>query len=96
MRNATTSLAPVGQVDAAFCSEADGANLGDVTARCDALGEGYDLSCFANVPGPTCREQLAGEGIDCPTAAAPALSPTVLAAAVLLLAAIGRLAVRRR
>lgn len=94
--NATTSGAPVGIVAAAFCAEADATNLDEVTMRCDALGDGFELVCVANVPGPTCFDQLAGDGIACPTAGVPAAAPPTLLAALVLLVGFGGLALRRR
>lgn len=92
---ATTSGAPSGTATAAFCAEADGANLGELTDRCAAL-PGYALACVLNIPGPTCFEQLADEDVVCPTVPAPALAPFGMAAGFLLLSGIGVLALRRR
>lgn len=94
--NATTSLAPIGPIQAAFCSEADSANFAEVNARCEALGTAYVLNCVPNIPGPTCQEQLARDRIICPTAAAPAAAPATLLAGAVVLSAIAAAALRRR
>lgn len=86
---------PSGTIAAAFCAEVDSANSAEMHDRCAAV-PGHDLACVLNIPGPTCFDQLADEGYACPTAGVPAASPYGLVAGLLLLSAIGAVALRRR
>lgn len=77
-----------------FCAES--ADTSPLAARCDALSPTAGLLCEANIPGPTCREQLVDSGIACPVAGAPAAAPLNLAALAVVLGALGAIVLRRR
>lgn len=86
---------PSGTIPAAFCAEVDSANFIEIDDRCGAVPQ-HDLACVLNIAGPTCFDQLADEGYACPTAGVPTLTPQGIAVGLLLLSAIGVVALRRR
>ena len=77
-----------------FCAES--VDTSPLAARCEALSPGASLHCEANIPGPSCRQQLADSGIACPVAGAPAAAPLNLAALAVALGALGTVVLRRR
>ncbi|HSP96307.1 MAG TPA: hypothetical protein VL049_03535 [Candidatus Dormibacteraeota bacterium] len=77
-----------------FCAES--VDTSPLAARCEALSPGAGLHCEANIPGPSCREQLADSGIACPVAGAPAAAPLNLAALAVALGALGTVLLRRQ
>lgn len=77
-----------------FCAES--VDTSPLAARCEALSPGAGLHCEANIPGPTCRQQLADSGIACPVAGAPAAAPLNLAALAVALGALGTVVLRHR
>lgn len=81
---------------ALFCAAANSIDVGGLGDRCDSLAPETNLFCEPNIPGPPCAAQLAGEGIICPAAGAPAAGPLNLVALVVVLAAGGAFLVRRR
>ena len=89
-----TSGAGPALTPAIFCAEAERGNIVELQERCDA--HSGSLFCVANIPGPSCAAQLAGEGYGCPRAGAPAASPLNLAALTAVLAVLGAVAVQRR
>jgi hypothetical protein len=82
-------------VSAVFCGEAERGSTSELQVRCDMQPNQF-LTCFANVPGPSCIAQLAAEGILCPAVGAPAAEPLTLTVLIAALAALGAAAVQRR
>ncbi|MDX2170423.1 MAG: hypothetical protein SF182_25350 [Deltaproteobacteria bacterium] len=81
---------------ALFCAEAASGDEGGLEMRCDAQAGPTDLVCYPNTPGPSCRDELAGLGIICPTAGAPAAAPLGLLALAAALAGLGVALLARR
>lgn len=80
-----------------FCAEAEPGDIGGLEQRCEAASNGTaTLHCEANIPGPSCQQQLADGGLACPTAGVPAASPLHLLALGAALALLGTAALQRR
>ncbi|MBX3024386.1 hypothetical protein KF840_05690 [bacterium] len=80
-----------------FCAEAQPGDIPGLEERCDAVSDqSGTLHCEANIPGPTCRAQLADGGLFCPAAGAPAAAPLPLAALAIALAILGAATAHRR
>ena len=95
--NAQTSGFPGPSSQVFFCAEADTGGIPGLETRCEDVSRGQGaLACEANIPGPSCRAQLAEAGIACPAAGAPAASPVGLASLIAILAMLGAVGVRRR
>ena len=79
---------------ALFCAAA--ANTSAVSDRCVMLSADAKLLCLVGPINGTCIGQLAEQGIRCPTAPAPAVTPYNLAALALGLGLLGTALLRRR
>lgn len=80
-----------------FCAEAQPGDVPGLEERCDAVSDQDGvLHCETNIPGPSCRAQLADAGLLCPAAGAPTAGPLPLAALALALAILGACTARRR
>jgi hypothetical protein len=80
-----------------FCAEATTGDLPELETRCENVSqEMAALECEANIPGPSCRAQLADAGFACPAAGAPTASPVGLVGLTAVLAALGGGLLHRR
>ncbi len=84
-------------IEALFCAEASTDETEPLTERCVALDRTAKLLCVANIPGPSCRQQLLEQNsIECPGVRAPVVAAPALAALALAMSALGAWAIRRR
>ena len=82
-----------------FCAVISAGDSPAEEQRCDSVSNGTALlECVASID-PTaapCREQLAGIGVICPAAGAPAVAPLNLMTLAVVLGALGSVLLARR
>ena len=79
-----------------FCAEANAGDIPGLETRCETVSDNTGaLTCEGNIPGPSCRDQLAESGIICPAAGAPAAGPAGLLTLAVALGAVGAMVLRR-
>jgi hypothetical protein len=89
-------IAPDPAEVALFCAEAESGAEEPLEQRCSDQPVSANLSCYPNIPGPSCREQLLDLGILCPSAGAPTAAPLGLAVLALALGGLGVAVLARR
>ena len=84
--------------EAVFCATQPLINTtSNIGERCTAVTDGSGLVlCIVGGSNETCRTQLAGEGIACPSSGAPTAGPLNLLALAVTLGAAGITVLRRR